>query len=420
MREDHNRPTPRMTRHVWPAALAGVLLLSACQTSRIGGGEKEQIKNSLRGFQNAINARSFDQLDPVLSAEVQVDGLPGEMSRAGLKAGLPWTPSRVEGIQILSATKSPQGVETKVVLCMGRNGLPLKIGFDPAGKIRSIDADPLWKPEEASVPAAFSSRFVVSGGLLFVKATVDNKTGYFLFDTGSSHLLFNKKYFTANTEPGLTGISASIHGLKQPGGLVQVRSLRWEGLRTSNQIGELHDFSHMERPAVSPLLGAISHAEVKNLAVAFDGKRKIIQVHPVHRDGSRSRIEGEPPPTAIVPFTYFLHLPNFTARIGGKDVPLLFDSGAQMNLLPDLAGLENHFRPFGELRGLSDGGEPQKVAAVTGAMDRLSLGAVTYRWLPFVIHPLPYFGGKGMLGVPLFQQSRMEINFPARRILLWQ
>ena len=91
-----------------------------------------------------------------------------------------------------------------------------------------------------------------------------------------------------------------------------------------------------------------------------------------------------------------------------------------MNLLPDLAGLENHFRPFGELRGLSDGGEPQKVAAVTGAMDRLSLGAVTYRWLPFVIHPLPYFGGKGMLGVPLFQQSRMEINFPARRILLWQ
>jgi len=409
-----------MTLRSWPTALACVVLLSACQTSRIGGIQQDQIKDSLRGFQNAINARSYDQLDPVLAADVQVDGLPGEMSRAGLKAGMQWTPTPVDGIRILSASKTPEGVETRIVLCMGNNGLPLKIGFDGSGKIRSIDADPLWNPAEAAVPAGFSSKFVVSGGLLFVKATVDDRTGYFLFDTGSSHLLFNKKYFSANTEPGLTGISANIHGLKQPGGLVKVRSLRWEGLRTSNQIGELHDFSSMERPAVSPLLGAISHAEVKNCAVVYDGKRKVIQVSPVSRDGSRRRSPAEPPPTAIVPFTYFLHLPQFTARIGAKDVSMLFDSGAQTNLLPDLAGLENQFRPFGELRGLSDGGEPRKVAAVTGAMDSLALGAVTYRWLPFVIHPLPYFGGRGMLGVPVFQQSRMEINFPARQILLWQ
>lgn len=401
-------------------ALGLVLFLGACQTNQIGRKQKEDIKNSLRGFQHAINARSFDQLDPILAPNVQVDGLPGELSREGLKAGMGWTPTRVDGIQIMSAAKRPNGVEVKIILCMGDKGLPLKIGFDETGKIRTIDGDPLGKPAAATVPATFTSSFVVSGGLLFVKATIDNRTGFFLFDTGSSHLLLSRKYFTANTEAGMPGISATIHGLKQPDGLVKVRALRWEGLQARDQIGELHDFSQMERPAVTPLLGAISHAELKNCAVAFDWKQKTIQVFPTNRDGSRRPVKGEPPPTATVPFSYFLHLPLFQARIGDKELAVLFDSGAQANLLPELAGLENHFRAFGQLGGLSDGGEPRKVSALTGAMDNLSLGAATYRWLPFVIHPLPYFSGKGMLGAPLFQQSRMEINFPAKKILLWQ
>ena len=401
-------------------ALALVLLLNGCQTSRIGRVHQEEIKSSLRVFQNAINGRSFDALDPILSQNVQVDGLPPEMSLAGLKAGMQWMPARVDGIQILSAAKQPQGSEVKVVLCMGNKGLPLRIGFDQQAKIRSIDGDPVWKPAGATVPAMFTSRFIVSGGLLFVQATINDRRGFFLFDTGSSHLLLNQKYFSANMETGMTGISAGIHGLRPPGGLVKVRSLRWEGLQAGDLVGELHDFSNMERPAITPLLGAISHAEVKNCSVVFEWKRKVIQVFPIGRNGTRRLAKGEAAPTSEIPFLYFVHLPLFNARIGDKEFPMLFDSGAQVNLLPTLAGVENHFRPFGQLTGFSDGGDPQKVSAVTGAVDNVWLGAASYRWLPFVIHPLPYFAGKGMLGVPIFQQSRMEINFPAKKIFLWQ
>lgn len=395
-------------------------LLAGCQTTQVPSAQKAGIRVTLRAYQQAINARSFVLLEPLLAPDISVGGANPELSRAGLQGGSAWAPFRVEDTQILSLRQTADGPEAKLALYSRKMVMTLRMTFDSTGRIRSINSEPLWKVPEPSVPNVLTSPFVVSGGLMFVKATVNGRTGYMLLDTGSSSLLLNPKYFDSGSRPAM-GVSATVNGLKKSGAPVKVNSLQWDGLRTGNIDGELHDFSNMEKPANTPLLGAISHAELKNCALAVDWKHKTVQVFATKPNGTKKAAITEPPPTVRIPFTYYLHLPLFTARIGETDFPMLFDSGAQWNLLPSTNGVESHFHIVGRLSGFSDGGQAVANSSAIGVIDQTFLGGVPLRDLPYAIFQIPYFPGKGFLGAPVFQvATRVEINFRSRQILIWQ
>ena len=266
----------------------------------------------------------------------------------------------------------------------------------------------------------FTSPFVAVDGLPFVKATIDGRSGYFLFDTGSSCLLLSKKYYKPAVMPGNPGISATVNGISRPDGALPIRSLEWGSLHAKDLIGELHDFSRMEHPEITPLLGAISHKEIKNSSVAFDWKRRTIQVFPTQHDGSRKALPGEGPATVTIPFTYFLHMPLLNAQIGSKNYGLLFDSGAQMDILPDTNRLSGHFRQVGFLSGFSSGGAPTSAHVPLGTLDRLTIGEAEYLGFPFAIYRIPYLQGNGMVGTPLLQHGRVEINFRSCQISIWR
>ena len=396
--------------------LAGV---NACQTYPVGRDKRDEIHAVLLAYKQAVNARSHDALRPLLAKSISIDGLPDELSRAAILSGVQWAPAKVEELQTTSISGSPDGFEAKVSLIMPTAAMPLKIGFDQSCKIRSINGESGDKSSETKVSAPFVSAFTAVDGLPFVKATLDGRIGYFLFDTGSSCLLLSKKYFKPSAVSS-SSISATVNGISQPDGSLPVRSLEWGGLRVTNFIGELHDFSRMERPEITPLLGAISHKEIRNSSVAFDWKRRTIQLFPTQSNGSRKPLAGERPPAATIPFAYFLHMPLVKARIGAKSYDLLFDSGAQLNILPDTAGMDGHFRQTGFLSGFSSGGAPKSTHSPLGTVDRLTLGEAEYQAFPFAIYRIPYLQGNGMLGTPLLQQGRVEINFRARQISIWR
>lgn len=395
-------------------------LLAGCQSLQIPSTEKANIRRTLHAYQQAVNARSYVMLEPLLAPDISVGGANPELSRGGLEGGSAWAPFRVEDTQILSLRKTAEGPEAKLALYSRKMVMTLRMTFDAAGRIRSINSEPLWKVPEPTVPNVLTSPFVVSNGLMFVKATVNGRTGYMLLDTGSSSLLLNPKYFDSGSRPAM-GVSATVNGLKKSGAPVKVTSLQWDGLRTGDIDGELHDFSNMEKPAVTPLLGAISHAELKNCALAVDWKHKNVQVFATKPNGAKKAAIAEPPPTVRLPFAYYLHLPLLTARIGESYYPMLFDSGAQWNLLPNTTGIESHFHAVGRISGFSDGGQAVANTSPIGVIDETFLGGTSFRDLPYAIFQIPYFPGKGFLGAPLFQSAtRVEINFRSRQILIWQ
>lgn len=391
------------------AALALALVaLGACQS--VPPAQKRAVRTTLEAYRAALNAKSYDSLAPLLSDRIRIEGMTDELSRAGLKAGMQWPPTRITGLQIYQLTSRDGLPEARVGLEIQGGVLLMRVGFDARGRIRTIDDSPLWKPRGAVVRAAFDSPFVTERGLLFVRASADRREGWFLVDTGSSDLLLNQNYFSPLKELALPGIVSTVHGIASNPGRGRVAEFRWGGLSLRNAIGQLHDFSEMETAANRPLLGAIGFEQLRKFVVTFDWTARTISVAPKRPAGS---------PRATVHFGYFLHTPAFTVEIGGVKVPVVFDSGAAVNMLPHLDGIDAHFRPLNLQTKLSDGGRTGQGAVAFGLIDATRLGGQTYRDMPFAIYDVPYLGGHGIIGSPLIQSGRLEIDFPNRTLSLW-
>lgn len=400
----------KWTSSIFRALLLAVALGLPTGCRSLPSAQKREIRASLEGYRAAINARSFDRLAPLLAEGVRVDGMPADLSMAGLRAGMHWPPSPVTSLQILKLNGNPDAPVARIALYLPGGAVLLRVGFDGGGKISSIDDDPLWKPRGTVLRAPFISPFVASKGLPFVRGTVNGRSGFLLLDTGSSDLLLNTKYFAAEKNRGMPGVVSTVHGISPNAGRAAVRDLRWGNLSARGISGQLHDFQQMESPGISPLLGAIGFEQLRNSVITFDWRAGTISL--AAKSQSRS-------PAASIRFDYYLHAPALPARIGGKSHRMVFDSGAAVNTLPALAGVEQYFRPWNVLAKMSDGGRTSEAAVPMGTIDAVGIGGITCREMPFAIHDVPFLGGHGILGSPLLQAARLEIDYPGRTISLW-
>lgn len=386
--------------------------LAGCQTTPLA--HQREIRTTLHTYHQALNNRSFDQLAPLLSDEIRVEGMTDELSRAGLQSGMQWPESRIRDLQILKISGPSGEAEADIALYIRSGVMMLRIGFDDRGRIRSIDETPLWKPAATVVKAPFRTPFTKSNGLMFVKGSVNGRTGYLLLDTGSSDLLLNSKYFSKDRSAGgMQGMMSTVHGLSPRPARSFVHELKWGGLVAREIRGQLHEFSQMEKPEISPLLGAIGFEQLRNCAVAVDWKGGAVGVSPSGKDAEPSA------PRALIPFSYFLHTPVLYATIGQRTFPMLLDTGAQVNLLPKSDGMDTHFQSLKVLTKISDGGKAGEAASPIGIVDEMRVGGLLFRDMPFAIFDVPYLKGNGILGSPLFQDRRVKIDFPKKTVSIW-
>lgn len=396
-----------------------LLFQAGCQSLPVPPAEKNAIRSALLAYRDALNTRSLEGLFALMGDQIRIDGMPDDLSRAGLKAGMHWPPSRITGVQIYSIAREPGGTRAKVAFALSGAMLGMEIGFDERQRIRTVDPLIVWTSPGAKIARAFSSSFQESNGLMFVRAKVNERSGYLLLDTGSSGLLLSTKYFSSDSPKELPGLVTTVHGIKPHLGRAPVRSFQWGEIRANDIRGQLHNFSTMENPSISPLLGAIGYEQLKNCAVVFDWKNRIVEVRPTGKSPGNEAAGRQRPPQAVVGFSYFLHAPAFTVRIGGKSVPMLFDSGAQINLIPTLEGVAANFQQIQASTRISDGGQIGKESALLGVIDETVIGGIRYQNLPYAVFNVPYLSGQGIIGNPILEKGRVELDFVKKTISIW-
>ena len=124
--------------------------------------------------------------------------------------------------------------------------------------------------------------------------------------------------------------------------------------------------------------------------------------------------------TVRVPATFFMHEVLLHAKVGGRTVLGLVDSGATVNVVDTGSPLVSAFREAQATAGSTPGG-----SFAQGEIDlAVELGDLSVRHLPAAAVPIPSFDEFGdrrpqmLVGYPIFLGTAVRLDFALEEVLL--
>lgn len=262
-----------------------------------------------------------------------------------------------------------------------------------------------------SWPPLLELSFELVNNLPVVQATVDGRSGNFLFDTGAEMTLLNQQHFKGI--PSATPAGAGATGKLENASSYRVARFDWHGVSFRDADLTAVDLDHLS-PNGPPLLGLIGADLLMHYAVTLDyPKRKIILRVPTKQ-------KPNTPPLKL-PFVLQGHLPVVRANIAGETYNLTIDSGAGVNMLAEecFTSVKTQLaNPFTTNLG---GASSQAKAVKGGTIKQITLGKnvrlVDMVTIFTVIGPLANSKPTpidGILGYEFLRQYQVTINYPER------
>jgi hypothetical protein len=272
-------------------------------------------------------------------------------------------------------------------------------------------------PNPSPVAAFSECNFEMAGGMVIVKAMLNEQEGDFILDTGSPGIIVNGH----NNNLGKT-LGAGVNGALKVAE-VEIDHFQWGIIHQENVRGYVLDVSHLETACGRKILGLIGFDVLKNYELFFDYPNKTVKLLRVDKTDFMNGLR----PVQSIPFALYGHVPVIVAKIGGKMVRLGIDSGAEVNLLDkkffkSLAGsflsdVEEEF-----ITGL----DRTRQSVIAADVRYTSIKKDTLDEMRYIFTDLSFlreqFGGPidGLLGFPFFKNQLISINYQKRRIYIWK
>ncbi|RMF20669.1 MAG: hypothetical protein D6765_16625 [Bacteroidetes bacterium] len=259
--------------------------------------------------------------------------------------------------------------------------------------------------------------FELVKGIMFIRAEVDGREGWFAIDTGAPEVLLNSRQPTSS-------------GVESFGICGRVRA-RWTTLKTL-RVGPVKrkhvpalalDLTHLEEITGRPIEGMLGYAFLKNYELFVDYAQGYLQL----LSPKRRHRNTLPRPQTELPFVLNGHLPVVKARVGKRTLFFGLDTGAGANLLSSrkLKKIREHVvlpGPKAKLVGLSPEVRPSSLVTVAGTLIRDN----HFPRLQFVVADISHmqslesFNVDGLLGYPFLQATKFSINYRMRKLFIWE
>jgi len=183
------------------------------------------------------------------------------------------------------------------------------------------------EPDEITIPLKHA------GHLLLMEARIDNETGNFIFDTGSSKLVLNSTYFRkyACIECGERGgITGGLAGVKQ----TKVSKIQMSGLTYSNVMVDIADLGHIENRRGVKILGLFGLSLLKNMEIVIDVLNSELHLYRLDRSGNRiSQGTKEFKADISQKLQVSQDVLFVNSQIAGKTLSFCLDTGAESNVI---------------------------------------------------------------------------------------
>lgn len=252
-------------------------------------------------------------------------------------------------------------------------------------------------------------------GFILIKAKIDTKEGFLIFDSGAPSLVINKKIEKdADTANGLNG------DLKV--GYSTIKQLEWAGIQKENLECILLDLSHLEQKLGLTILGLMGFEIASEYEILIDYPQELITIN---YKGDQSIIKQHPARFQI-PFELKEHLPIINAQIQNEKTVFALDTGAGTNLLDpnkkekfDSTAYELIRKE--QIRGLDKNIKLEDVIEV----DDNQFNDFSVEKMPYLVTELNFVNQAlntnidGILGYAFFQDLKFSINYKDQMLYIW-
>lgn len=261
--------------------------------------------------------------------------------------------------------------------------------------------------------------------LLVIEAELLGKSGNFIIDTGSRHLILNKIHFPLDypfmeKREETSGVISSIDRPLER----KVRNFYIEGLNLKDKVSDVIDLSHLEKAKRMNLLGIIGFNVLKDYEIFIDLYLNQVTISKVDKQGNKldKKVFLEKI-TDSIDFTLRDHTILLSGNIAGKKMAFVLDSAAEVNQVnksTNKKALEN-FIPSKRLK--LTGASGKEIEVLAGKLHRVKLNDRIYFGPMFTIltnlsKMENAFGVKvdGVLGYEFFKQKRTIINYKKEKL----
>lgn len=263
--------------------------------------------------------------------------------------------------------------------------------------------------------------FQMAGRLILIQAEVGGVRGNYIVDTGTSHLVLNSKYFTGpKIEKVFNGVNGKTNKLEADYFNVQIGDHKW-----NNCYAEIMPLEHLEKLKFRQIHGLIGSKMLRKFKLFIDYRASYIRLEKQGKAVSQQADQLDPP-QLVYRFHYKEDTPIIQANLGGHDLKLAIDTGAEINLFDQK--LSRRFQPFlqeGKRRNLSSFSR-QTQNRRASKMANLSVESSPLNPMNTLFVSLSDWNTStagprtdGILGFEFLVQFQIEINYRTKELKLW-
>jgi len=258
-------------------------------------------------------------------------------------------------------------------------------------------------------PKFLTSPFKLIENIIIVKAKLNGYQRNFLFDSGASDLILNKRYINKKNK---IESDKKFHAINSAGDLTNtvLKNFNWNGLTLKNKLVNAINFQHLEAALNIKIYGLIGYKQIRDYALHINYKTKQLYMW----DG----IEETPFKVVNkVGFVMHKHIPVFPVTIGNKQFNMGLDIGAAANLLhiKHQKKISKHLKFLTEsiLSGASEITQKIKVYQ----LDAMLANKASYKKMKFLFSNIDHLNKTineidGLLGYHFLKYRQTIINFP--------
>ncbi len=276
-------------------------------------------------------------------------------------------------------------------------------------------SDPLGTLESLTIPLKRV------GKLFLIEARIDNETGNFVFDTGSSRLVLNKTYFRKYISDE-TDVAGGITGATSPVARIRVKKLQIGGLNYDNMPADVTNLGHIENRRGVKILGLFGFSMLKNLEVVIDVNHNELRLYRVDKSGNRISSARTTKFDLVQKVVSHHDVLFVQAKVGGRILDFCLDTGAESNVLNSLSSKKALGSISIQRRSGLVGSGCLSADVLYGVMNDFMMGDRAISNMQTIITNLECMSESygmpidGMLGYDFFSQGEISINMVRKEI----